>query len=357
MTRKRRQLNTFSLSFLDIMACGFGAVTLLFLLLKHDPSDLSAAESEAGTQWEIAQLQADITDGERQRTLLRNSLNEIDEKLVATQGLSDRVLDDVKQSQRELSTQSDPEQQIAQLRKQVEMLEQQTAELQDAGASQDVRQFIGDGDRQYLTGLKLGGNRVLILLDASDSMLAETIIDVLRQRNMSDAIKRQSPKWQRALRTVEWLVAQLPARSQYQLYTFNTKATPVLSNSHLQWQDAADNITMDSIIAQLKKTLPAGGTSLINAFAVTGMFTQRPDNIFLITDGLPTQGESQPSHTTVSGRARAQLFESAVKTLPRGVPVNIILFPMEGDPAAAALFWKLGLTSRGAFLSPSRDWP
>ena len=42
------------------------------------------------------------------------------------------------------------------------MLEQQTAELQDAGASQDVRQFIGDGDRQYLTGLKLGGNRVLM---------------------------------------------------------------------------------------------------------------------------------------------------------------------------------------------------
>jgi len=357
MPRKRRQLNTFSLSFLDIMACGFGAVTLLFLILKHDPNTVSAGASDESTQWEAAQLQADISDGKREHTLLRNSLNALEQKMVETQGLSDRLLSDVEQSRRELSAQSDPQQQIAQLRRHVERLEQQTAQLQNAGASQDTRQFIGDGDRQYLTGLKLGGNRVLILLDASASMLAETIIDVLRRRNMGEAVKRQSAKWQRALRTVEWLVAQLPPRSQYQLYTFNTKATPALPNSHLQWQDAADNITIDAAITQLQKTLPAGGTSLINAFSVANDFTQRPDNIFLITDGLPTQGENKPSRSTVSGKARAELFASAIQTLPKGVPVNIILFPMEGDPAAAALFWKLGLTSRGAFLSPSRDWP
>jgi len=356
MSRKRRELNTFSLSFLDIMACGFGAVTLLFLILKHDPTT-SSSEGDGGTQWEAAQLQADISDGERQRTILRNSLAEVEERLVETKGLSGRVLDNISDSRRELSAQSDPEQQLALLRKQVETLEQQTAELEDAGASHDTRQFVGDGDRQYLTGLKLGGSRVLILVDASASMLDETIINVVRRRNMSDAVKRQSPKWQRALRTVEWLVAQLPARSQYQLYTFNTKATPALKNSHRQWQDAADNITMDTAIAQLKTTLPAGGTSLINAFAVANTFTQRPDNIFLITDGLPTQGEHKPSQSTVSGKARAKLFESAVNTLPKGVPVNIILFPMEGDPKAAALFWQLGLLSRGAFLSPSRDWP
>ena len=357
MSRKRRQINTFSLSFLDIMACGFGAVTLLFLILKHEPSTASASESRDGTQWEAAQLQADISAGQRQRSQLRNSLDAVEEKLVDTQGLSDRVLDTIKDRRRELSVQVDPEQQLALLRKQVETLERQSAELQDAGASEDRRQFIGDGDRQYLTGLKLGGSRVLILVDASASMLAETIVNVLRRRNMSEAVQRQSPKWQRALRTVEWLVAQLPARSQYQLYTFNHRATAVLSNSHKQWLDAADNITMDTAIGQLKTILPEGGTSLINAFAVANIFTQGPDNIFLITDGLPTQGESKPNKTTVSGKARAKLFDSAIATLPKGLPVNIILFPMEGDPAAAGLFWQLGLVSRGAFLSPSRDWP
>ena len=36
MTRKRRQVSPFSLSFLDIMFCGFGAVVLLVLVLDHD---------------------------------------------------------------------------------------------------------------------------------------------------------------------------------------------------------------------------------------------------------------------------------------------------------------------------------
>ena len=31
----RRRISSFNLSFLDIMACGFGAVTLLFLILRH----------------------------------------------------------------------------------------------------------------------------------------------------------------------------------------------------------------------------------------------------------------------------------------------------------------------------------
>ncbi|MGB1885307.1 MAG: VWA domain-containing protein, partial [Gammaproteobacteria bacterium] len=35
MSRKRREFSAFSLSFLDIMSCGFGAVVLLFLIIKH----------------------------------------------------------------------------------------------------------------------------------------------------------------------------------------------------------------------------------------------------------------------------------------------------------------------------------
>ena len=35
MAKKQRNISL-SLSFLDIMACGFGAVTLLFLVLRHN---------------------------------------------------------------------------------------------------------------------------------------------------------------------------------------------------------------------------------------------------------------------------------------------------------------------------------
>lgn len=354
MARIKRRVNPFSLSFLDIMACGFGAVTLLFLILKHDSSDIQTADPKLKA--EVNMLKEDIRVGEEDLVALRNSLARLEKDIVDAQGLSSRVLERIDQTREELSVQTDPEEEIAKLRKQVEELQRETAELEQQGQDQDVRRFIGEGDRQYLTGLKLGGRRILILLDASASMLAEDIINVIRRRNMSDEVKRNTRKWQRAVRTVEWLVAQLPRTSTYQLYTFNTEAHPVDSGSEGQWQDTADATLLDGTIASLKAVIPGDGTSLLNAFTAIREFREQPDNIFLITDGLPTQGKKRPSKNTVSGRARAKLFEEAVKLLP-AAPVNIILFPMEGDPAAAALFWQLGLASGGSFLSPSEDWP
>ena len=54
---------------------------------------------------------------------------------------------------------------------------------------------------------------------------------------------------------------------------------------------------------------------------------------------------------------RLNLFRSAVRELPSGVPVNIMLFPMEGDFDAPISFWSLALTTNGSFLTVSRDWP
>ncbi|MBQ0799939.1 MAG: hypothetical protein KBT63_11715 [Porticoccaceae bacterium] len=86
-------------------------------------------------------------------------------------------------------------------------------------------------------------------------------------------------------------------------------------------------------------------------------FSLKPDNVFLITDGLPTQGKTRPRGSTASSNTRVKLFNSAIATLPSRLPVNVILMPMEGDPEAASLFWQLGLISKGAFLSPASDWP
>jgi hypothetical protein len=59
----------------------------------------------------------------------------------------------------------------------------------------------------------------------------------------------------------------------------------------------------------------------------------------------------------VSGGDRLKLFDRAIRALPRGVPVNVLLFPMEGDPMAAPAFWKLAIVTQGSFLTPSKDWP
>ena len=54
---------------------------------------------------------------------------------------------------------------------------------------------------------------------------------------------------------------------------------------------------------------------------------------------------------------RVRLFLKAASMLPAGVPVNIILFPLEGDPMAASMYWRLAVDSSGALFTPSRSWP
>lgn len=354
MPRYKRKITTFSLSFLDIMACGFGAVTLLFLILKHDATAVESADPLLVAETNL--LQEEILLGKDELVKLKNSLKIVEDSYVEAQGLSKRVLKDTEEVRRELSAQPDPEQEVALLRKQVEELEKETAKLEEQGNEDDVRQFVGEGQRQYLTGLKLGGRRIMILVDASASMLSDSIVNVIRRRNMSDSVKRKSKKWQRAVRTTEWLVAQLPKDSQYQIYTFNTAAKAV-NGDQGTWRNTANGAGLDDAITALARTVPKGGTSLINAFEALEKFDNAPDNLFLITDGLPTQGRKPPGGSTVSSRERIKLYQQAVATLPRRIPVNVLLFPMEGDPVAAASFWQLALSTNGSFMSPSRDWP
>ena len=119
----------------------------------------------------------------------------------------------------------------------------------------------------------------------------------------------------------------------------------------------ADQDQLNDVVTALGKLVPAGGTSLENAFQAALEMSPLPDNIFLITDGLPTQGATAPRGSKISGRDRMKLFERAMGLLPRSIPVNIILAPMEGDPMAASAYWQLAQLTAGSFLSPAEDWP
>jgi len=353
MASKKNRATPFSLSFLDIMACGFGAVTLLFLILRHNITQ--AVTPDLRLSAEVNQLQEDIRDAEADKVELLNSLQKLDKELVVARGLSNRVVTELEEA--ENSIQSDPEDDISILRKQVEELERETANMEEVEYGDKVRAFLGEGNRQYLTGLNLGGERVLILVDGSASMLADTVVNAVRRRNMEESQKKQSPKWQWTLRTVDWLLAQLPPSSRFQVYVFNTQVQAAVADSKGEWLDAADSLQLERAAKGLRAYSPGGGTSLENAFAAISSFRDKPDNLFLLTDGLPTQGKTAPSKYMVSGAQRRKNFVDAVKVLPRGIPVNTILFPMEGDPEAAAYFWQFAIATNGAFIAPSRDWP
>jgi hypothetical protein len=347
------------------MFCGFGSVILLVMIVNADTLT-RRKQVHQDLRGEVSRLETEVVAGEQYLAELRNVLDEIERQRVKTEGRSREVLDRIRQIQPEIATftketQSQREH-VNQLKSDVNKLDQDRQKLaaeqeREKAKGSKVRRYVGEGDRQYLTGLKMGGKRILILVDSSASMLEETIVNIIRLRNLRDAVKRDAPKWQRAVRTVEWLLAQLPVESRYQLFAFNTSARPVIAGTDGKWLDTGDAGTLDQAVARLRAVVPDGGTSLYHAFDVAATLTPRPDNIFLISDGLPTQGKSKSRRSRVSGEQRRKLFRRAIDRLPANVPVNTILFPIEGDPFAASEFWRLALSTTGSFLAPSRDWP
>ena len=361
MPRKRR-FTAFNLSFLDIMSCGFGAVVLVFLIIDH--AIVKEAREQNADLWSEAQrLDEAVREGRLNLVQLRNTIEEVDFDLVEAQGRARRLQEEIQKYQSRAvlfdGATGEPKDLDA-MKAQVRELEEEVERLRaidEAGQGVSARSFVGQGNRQYLTGLKLGGKRIAILLDASASMLAEDVVNIIRLRNMDGKVKRRAPKWRRAVETVSWLTAQLPAGSQYQIYTFNTDAEPALEGTRGQWLQVAEREQLDDAVAALDKISPKGGTSLEKAFLSLSGLSPRPDNLFLITDGLPTQGISPPRRGTIKSGARQALFDRARRALPAKMPVNVILLPMEGDPMAAAKFWQLAQSSRGSFLTPAEDWP
>jgi hypothetical protein len=362
---KRRPVSPFSLSFLDIMFCGFGAVVLLVLILN---TDTVRARNETFTDLssEVIRLEQQVIVGEDDLVVARNSLTAVAQEQVVTEGEAARIIDIIRTL--EVQTTVLEKQTLASLEhinelasdlKNLDAEKKRQGTLAPAGEGEGdkVRSFKGDGDRQYLTGLKVGGRRVLILVDVSASMLDETIINIVRRRNMDAASKRNAPKWQRTLKTADWLVSNLPPTGHFQMYAFNTSARPLVSGTAGRWLQASSRKNIEAAVTGLHQTVPSSGTSLYRALAVVDKLSPRPDNILLITDGLPTQGKSKPKGTTVTAAQRLKHFDSAVRTLPPGVPVNTILLPMEGDAYAAAAFWKLAVETNGSFITPARDWP
>lgn len=360
---KRRKLSVFSLSFIDCICCGLGAIILLFVIVNSQNSAerrrVTAELTAAAERWEQA-----VLEGRHHLVEARNSLDEITAELVKTEGLSRKILQPLAEKRLELA---DRDQQalaarehVNKLKADIRSLEEEVKRLQ-AGAQREeelgrsLRPFPGQGDRQYLTGLKMGGERILILVDASASMLDETVVGVIRRRNTSSAEKLRAPKWRQAVATVDWLTANLPPTSRLQIYAFNESAQPVLEDG--VWFEAGDVPRLNRAVEKLRRLAPEKGTSLINAFAAAARMSPPPDNLFLLTDGLPTMGREKPWGNRASAEKRLSLFREAVKRLPAGLPVNTILFPMEGDPMAAGEFWRLAVDTRGSFICPPKDWP
>jgi hypothetical protein len=64
-----------------------------------------------------------------------------------------------------------------------------------------------------------------------------------------------------------------------------------------------------------------------------------------------------PSRKFINVREREKLFDDALKTMNKDMPMDIVLLPMKGDLLAAHAYWRLARRTGGSYVIPSRDWP
>ena len=336
------------------MSCGLGAVILIFLIVKHNvdkgaiEADVVLSELEAMEHRE-QRLRREVEDAKRDSAEVRGRSAELRKKLLAMQAA------------------------IAALERQATAQKSSNEKLKDSvdeAAARRAADVVADedaGEEEYLIGLAVEGERVAILLDRSASMTDEKLVDVIVRKTRDAAHKRAGPKWRRVRKTAHWLLNRVPRQSRVSLIAFNDKAE-VLGDA--AWNDARDAIAVRSLFTAVDKLTPTGATNLQAALERLRKLRPRATDVYLITDGLPTQGTSSPSRlgkcgalfgssNNISGACRELLFQETLrKSAPNGgEEVNVILFPLEGDPAAAVNFWKWSAATGGMVMTPAAGWP
>lgn len=350
----RRKSEGFNLAFLDIMSCGLGAVVLVFMLVKHNVNDSSV---------EIDNLKNDIAALEISKQQAIQSLND------AQQSVTEEIT-----KKQDRQTQLENIQAI--LAKQQANVEQTAIQVEELKSSikgikvekkADLVEAPVVNEENYLLGLKVEGNRIAILMDASASMTDEKLIDIIKTKSGPIAEKKKAAKWLRTMNVVEWLLSRMPPKSEVMVVAFNEKATELGKTG---WQLASAAGVIPAIMNDMNQLVPEGATNL--QLGLEAINTKSPTNVYIVTDGLPTQGESRykslnpfascgsltGTSQTISGECRVKLFRQTLRdSNVAGAVVNTILLPIEGDPDAVNEFWNWTAATGGLLISPASNWP
>lgn len=357
MLFKRRSADGFNLAFLDVMACGLGAIILILMLVKFNattdvPSD------------EIERLQQELNALENNAAAVQTNIVEASKKISAQSA----ALAQIKQQVAQLKQQQSTAQQALNDKKAVLADVEKSIAAAAPLQADDNTSLQGVGEENYLLGLKVEGKHIGILMDASASMTDEKLIEIIRRKIGSDAKKQSAPKWRRTKRVVQWLLARVPASSQVSVVSFNDTASKVGGKSIV----AANNTNaMKQLISSIEKLVPQNGTNLQIGLSEIKTLNPKITHLYIITDGLPTLGKRSKSlrslascaslfgnAKTITGECRLRLFFYTLQQVKMpSVQVNVILLPLEGDPQAPQAYWEWTASTGGLMISPAASWP
>ena len=373
-TVKRQATVSFGLSFLDVLCCGLGAAILLLLVVKHGET-ISTFDSVSVLSKTITEIQELIAIKTAETTELERIAAETKREIVALTGQADAKSSI---SRLQASRLVNLLKEVQQQREALKMARQQLA----ATASNQQRvaeQSSLTTRQQHLTGLMVNNDRVLVLLDASASMLSKTLVEIIRLRASPVNVQRNADKWRSARSTAMWVVDRIPEGASYKVLVYNDKVGDVhgklySKNQKPSWEIKPDpNITTTQLNVRLTQLTPLGPTDLKSALEIATNLEPRPLQLILITDGFPTLPGTSRLHrlagcpSVVTGRVplltptcRESVFENAIGATRRGlrgIRIDVVLFPLEGDSNAVEGYWQLARRHGGRMLSPVPGWP
>lgn len=352
--RQRKKSEGFNLAFIDIMSCGLGAVVLVFMLIKHNVNDSSI---------ELENLENDIQSLETVKEDSIQTLKSLEAQVTEEAAQEAVIKQNIKEMQSALANKRADVEKTA---REIEGLKTDIKSIK-VEKKEDLIEIEQVNEENYLLGLKVEGQKIAILVDSSASMTNEKLIDIIKTKNSSKKDKQQAKKWVRTKKIVEWLLARLPKYSDIVVVTYSEKAKTLGKQG---WMKASDPSSLSSVLSDLNTLIPEGGTNLQAGLQMINKYA--PSNLYVITDGLPTRGESRykslnpfascssllGTSSKISGECRIKLFQQTIKESARpGVQVNVLLLPIEGDPDAVNQYWYWSALTGGLVISPANNWP
>lgn len=328
------------------MACGLGAVALMFVFVKE--STFNPLNSDFSS--EIIIIEKDIS-----------SLNrEIEQKIDEIENI-DNEISNVKNLTKLSSAQ------LEAVNETINDLVRSNRDLTQAlsKAEKNISKPTKPIKKKYISGCNVLGEKIIFLLDISKSMYAKEVIDILELSLSSKLSRDSSKKWKNSSKAFRWLIENAPKDSQIFIAGFNTDLIYDINNS---WISANNKYEIERQILNITSIYPDKGTNLQKAINDLSPWADA-DSLYLITDGLPTQAiENKASirlsrctnDEYVSGDCRALYFDKFSEDLDSLFPdirFNTILYPMKGDPEAPFYFSKLSTSTGGCFMTPSTNWP
>jgi outer membrane murein-binding lipoprotein Lpp len=336
------------------MSCGLGAMVLVFILVKYDVSDSNA---------EANNLVAEVRLLESQQVRLQQTLDQLRNTSQTETEKIKKLKEKIAQIKQGLSKK---ESNLKNKKGELTALKNSIA-TRPIAHKDDLIEDDRGGEENYLIGLKVEGRRIVVLIDSSASMTDEKLLNIIRRKNSSTQNKKQGPKWLRTKKIVRWLLARTPKVSQLSVLAFNDS---IHSLGKSKWVTVNTDGILKDFYEKLDSIVPTGATNLHKGLQAVSRLNAT--DLYIITDGLPTTGESNYAHLnpfsgcssllgnskSISGECRVKLFRQTVKDASLAdVKVNIILLPIEGDPSAVNEYWSWAASTGGLVISPAVTWP